>query len=371
MSLFDFWKKQNTRVAPEINEPAEEPTQKTFLDEAEYAAERIQNNIENGDYANIEKDIREIVHPEHKHARYVFPPYNYVPGTFSRIVKWLIFAAALYIVLISASLIVYGGDKRPLGFAGILVCLVVFVIDLLRLRRRKVNKLFSERYRSYAYILKYRQIEFIDDLAEMTQNQRQVVVKDLKKAVKEKLIPEGHFAFNDNIFMVSDVLYEDYLRRPLVYNKYYADRFDERQGEKNSEIAEVLRRGNEYVDSIRVSNSLIKEEEMSKKLDRLEHNVEAIFHEVQVNPKQAKKLNLFMSYYLPTTEKLLQAYIDIDSKHFTGENARKTRGEILHAIDVINVAYENLLQKFYDEQAFEISVEVSALESVMKQKGLA
>ena len=280
----------------------------------------------------------------------------------------------LYVVLISVSLIVYGGDKSPLGIAGIFICLVILAIDLLRLRRRKIDGRYSERYWSYAYILRYRKMEFIDDLAEMTQNPRQLVIEDLKKAVKEKLIPEGHFAYNDNIFMVSDSLYEDYLRRPSVYDKYYAGRFKDRKethDSHNSEIADVIRRGNEYVDSIRVSNALIKEEKMSRKLDRLEHNVVAIFHEVQVNPKQAKKLNLFMSYYLPTTEKLLQAYIDIDSKQYTGDNAKKTRGEILHAIDVINVAYENLLQKFYDEQAFEISVEVSALESVMKQKGLA
>lgn len=370
MSIFDFWKKQNTRTDTETSEKGEKPAPKTFLDEAEYAAERIQSSIEIGDYASIEKEIQTIVHPEHKHIRYVFPPFIYAPGLFSRIVKWLIFAAALYVVLISVSLIIYGGDKRLLGFIGILICLTIFSIDYFRSRHRKTAEKYSERYRSYAYILKYRQMEFIDDLAEMTQTPKQVIIKDLKKAVKEKLIPEGHFAFNDNIFMVSDVLFEDYLRRPSVYNKYYSDRFEERKEDNNSEITEVLRRGNEYVDSIRVSNSLIKEEEMSKKLDRLEHNVAAIFHEIQVNPKQAKKLNLFMSYYLPTTEKLLQAYIDIDSKQLTSEQARKTKGEILHAIDVINVAYENLLQKFYDEQAFEISVEVSALESVMKQKGL-
>ena len=51
-----------------------------------------------------------------------------------------------------------------------------------------------------------------------------------------------------------------------------------------------------------------------------------IFHEIDVNPSQAQSLGVFLNYYLPTTEKLLDAYVSLDEKQASGKNANQTRG---------------------------------------------
>lgn len=95
-----------------------------------------------------------------------------------------------------------------------------------------------------------------------------------------------------------------------------------------------------------------------------------IFHEVDVNPNNADKLGMFMNYYLPTTEKLLEAYIDIDEKKVKGKSLEKTKKDIEGAIDKIIDSFEGLLDKFYQEKELDIATDISAMEVLMKQDGL-
>ena len=102
----------------------------------------------------------------------------------------------------------------------------------------------------------------------------------------------------------------------------------------------------------------------------MESVVSMIFHEVDVNPNNADKLGRFMNYYLPTTEKLLEAYIDIDEKKVKGKSLEKTKKDIEGAIDKIIDSFEGLLDKFYQEKELDISTDISAMEVLMKQDGL-
>ena len=77
-----------------------------------------------------------------------------------------------------------------------------------------------------------------------------------------------------------------------------------------------------------------------------------------------------MNYYLPTTEKLLEAYIDIDEKKVKGKSLEKTKKDIEGAIDKIIDSFEGLLDKFYQEKELDIATDISAMEVLMKQDGL-
>ena len=140
--------------------------------------------------------------------------------------------------------------------------------------------------------------------------------------------------------------------------------------ERTPETEDLMQQGQEYVEKIRDSNDIIKDKDISKKLDRMERVVAAIFHEVDVNPAQASKLSVFMNYYLPTTEKLLEEYIDLDEKGVKGKNTEKTQAEISRALDSINEAFEGLLGRFYQEQERDVTSEIYAMEVIMKQEGL-
>ena len=77
-----------------------------------------------------------------------------------------------------------------------------------------------------------------------------------------------------------------------------------------------------------------------------------------------------MNYYLPTTEKLLEAYMEIDEKKITRKSLERTKRDIEGAIDKLIESFEGILDKFYQEKELDIATDISAMEILMKQDGL-
>ena len=78
----------------------------------------------------------------------------------------------------------------------------------------------------------------------------------------------------------------------------------------------------------------------------------------------------FLSYYLPTMDKLLKAYIELGEKTVIGSNARKMRKEIEETLDTLKHAFEGILDKFYQEQELDIMSDIAAMKMMLKQDGL-
>ena len=139
--------------------------------------------------------------------------------------------------------------------------------------------------------------------------------------------------------------------------------------ERSKAMQEIMNSGQRYIYKIHECNDIIKDKKISEKLDRMERVVSMIFHEVDVNPEQADKLGLFLNYYLPTTEKLLEAYIDLDEKEIKGKSLQKAQKEIELSLDTINDSFEKLLDKFYQEKELDIASDITAMEVIIKQEG--
>ena len=77
-----------------------------------------------------------------------------------------------------------------------------------------------------------------------------------------------------------------------------------------------------------------------------------------------------MSYYLPTTKKLLDAYCEMDAQPISGQNIENTKKEIEASLDTINKAFENLLDSFFEETAWDISSDITVLQTMLAQEGL-
>ena len=85
-------------------------------------------------------------------------------------------------------------------------------------------------------------------------------------------------------------------------------------------IRELLAEGQSYIRHIHTCNDKIEDPVISEKLDRMEMIVTRIFTEAGRNPDVADDLKKMMSYYLPTTKKLLDAYCELDEQPVPGEN---------------------------------------------------
>lgn len=139
----------------------------------------------------------------------------------------------------------------------------------------------------------------------------------------------------------------------------------------NEAVDALIRDGNASILRIRRVNDEIPEEDpMSGKLYRLEDICRRIFTQVRRDPSCAGDCRRLMQYYLPTTEKLIRAYAELSRQPDAGENIVGTRNEILRSMDVINGAFEKLLDQMFQEKAWDIASDINVMKTMMAQDGL-
>ena len=214
-------------------------------------------------------------------------------------------------------------------------------------------------------------------------------VREVKKDLKE-MISDGMFAGGaylddqDTTLMTSHEAYRQYQetmrayeerkaaeeRQKAAQSRYTAPGEGAAPGNIPEETAQILREGHEFISHIHACNDRIPDPDMSDKLSRLEQVVTRIFEQVERQPDSAPDLHRMMSYYLPITRKLVDAYVDLGDQRIGGENIRKTRSEIEMSLDTINTAFENFLDSFYQDTAWDISSDISAMKTMMARDGL-
>ncbi|MCI6755700.1 MAG: 5-bromo-4-chloroindolyl phosphate hydrolysis family protein [Lachnospiraceae bacterium] len=139
----------------------------------------------------------------------------------------------------------------------------------------------------------------------------------------------------------------------------------------NEAVDALIQEGNASILRIRAVNNEIPEEDpMSGKLYRLEDICRRIFAQVRRDPSCVGDCRRLMQYYLPTTEKLIRAYAELSHQPDAGENIVGTRNEILRSMDVINSAFEKLLDQMFQDKAWDIASDISVMKTMMAQDGL-
>ncbi len=233
-----------------------------------------------------------------------------------------------------------------------------------------------KRYRRYVDLVKDKLYCSIHDMAERTGKSERFIVKDLKKMIYLGMFRQAHLDQKETCLIASDEMYDQYMLAQKDYEEQQKKREAEKQAEEKKaqetarlgEAAEVIEEGKSYVRLIRQCNDEIPGEEMSDKLDRLETLVTRIFDRVEEEPELAPELRKMLSFYLPTTKKLLEAYRDLD-KQPDLSNVAQTKREIETAVDNINEAFEKFLDELFREKAWDIQSDISALHTILKQDG--
>ena len=100
--------------------------------------------------------------------------------------------------------------------------------------------------------------------------------------------------------------------------------------------------GEQYIKKLSDYRTIVKDKTVSRKIGRLENVVSMIYLELDVNPKQVNSLGVFLNYYLPTTEKLLDRYVSIIEKKVEVPNLSKAKREIEEALNIIIKSFEGI-----------------------------
>ena len=89
------------------------------------------------------------------------------------------------------------------------------------------------------------------------------------------------------------------------------------------------------------------------------------------NPEKGTKIRKFMNYYLPTTLKLLDSYVEVASQSVRGKNITATMIRIESIMDTIAIAFEKQLDNLFGADALDISADIMVLEDMLQREGLA
>lgn len=236
----------------------------------------------------------------------------------------------------------------------------------------------ANRFQRYVSMVKDKLYCSIEELAQKTGRSQRFVRKDLKKMMQKGMFLQAHLDKQEKCFIASDAMYEQYMLTQKQYeeqkqneklNAKNKENVSQEAGQVNAEYQKVLSEGKEYVRMIRLCNDEIPGEEMSGKLDKLELLVTRIFAQVEKEPELAPELHKMLNYYLPTTQKLLEAYRDLDKQNVEVKNISETKKEIENTVDTINAAFEKFLDELFREKAWDIQSDISVLNTMLKQDG--
>lgn len=139
----------------------------------------------------------------------------------------------------------------------------------------------------------------------------------------------------------------------------------------NPELDKMVSEGQDALEEMRRLNDSIQDAAISAQIDRLEQVSGKIFRQVQKDPTQLPQIRKFMSYYLPTTLKLLRAYDDMSHQGVQGENITGTMERVRGMMGTIVTAFERQLDSLFGDQALDISTDITVLDNMMAREGLS
>ena len=115
----------------------------------------------------------------------------------------------------------------------------------------------------------------------------------------------------------------------------------------------------------------IQDREMLEKTVQIRGLTAAIFHAVRENPEKEDQISNFLSYYFPTTLKLLDSYADFEEKGYQGEKLQQTKSRIESTADTIIAAYQKQLDHLYLPDTLDVDTDIDVLETMLKRDGLS
>ena len=121
--------------------------------------------------------------------------------------------------------------------------------------------------------------------------------------------------------------------------------------------------------NIRRANQRIADPELSRKIARIEQVTERIFKEVEEHPEKRERIHTFFDYYLPTTQKLLDAYVDFEATGVEGANLRQAKARIKQTMDAIVDGFERQLDHLYSSDAMDVVTDIKVMEAMLNRDG--
>lgn len=266
----------------------------------------------------------------------------------------------------------FAGAGLAVGSVVGIAFLSLFTIGSVALTVRGAKNLsIYKRFLAYRDIIAGRPYIEIAELSERTGASPRRVLRDLEAMRQRRMFLQAQFTNEQNGLILTREAYNFYLHSLATQSERAARLHTDEAEDMPDEARQAVATGYDYIRRIREANVKLPDEKISRKLDRLEIIITRILSEVKKQPKKAEDLHKFMSYYLPTTWKLIDSYMEFDQQPIQTKNMLDAKTEIENTLDTINAAFETLLDELFEEKSWNISADISVLETMLKQEGLS
>ena len=135
------------------------------------------------------------------------------------------------------------------------------------------------------------------------------------------------------------------------------------------QVAEEMSEHEKILLRIRELNDDIDDPNVSQKIDEIETLTRKIFKLVEEKPEMEARLGPFLSYYLPTTLKLLNSYAFFEEQGVRGENITAGMKNIEETLDMLIDGYKTQLDKLFEADTLDVTTDINVLEQMMKADG--
>ena len=277
-----------------------------------------------------------------------------------------IFGLVSFILLIS---MLFVGLIKGVYISFLLFSIFLLASLILLFRGMNLRKRIG-RFKKYVTFMGEKRYIKIQELAKLIREKDEFVIKDLNKMIDLGLFLEGHIDDEKTYFMLNDEVYNDYLNLKKQMSVKENSEKNKKENKIEDEVENIITIGREYIVQIRNIRNSIYRDELSEKLNKLENVASQILNYVEKNPNKKQDVNKFINHYLPITIKLITSYKELSSQIVQGDNINNAKNEIRKSIDLINTAFENLLDDLYEDTVLDISTDISVLKTLFKQEGL-
>ena len=219
------------------------------------------------------------------------------------------------------------------------------------LRRRKQ----AHRYRSYLAMIGQHKSVSISSLASATGSPAAKVREDLEDMLDDGFFPSGFLDYGGDRLVVSGTGLEE---EPAPEK-----RAAPQQEEPAAEDA--------VLSEIRAVSGAVDNPKLSAQIDRIGVITAKILEYQRNRPEKAPQLHSFLSYYLPTTLKILRAYSQLEDQEVSGQNITSAMERIEGMMDKVVEGFEKQLDQLFQGDAMDITTDVEVLERMLAKDGLS
>jgi len=230
-----------------------------------------------------------------------------------------------------------------LGFCG--AGLVMFASGIQRTHKAK-------RFRKYLALIGRRECIPVAKLAAAMPVSPARALDDLQEMLDKEYIPRGYLDYASGLLMLTDEGMPEDKPEPEP-----APAGMEREDAMLREIREV--------------NDSIINPALSRKIDRVGEITGRIFAYLRRNPDKENRLRSFLSYYLPTTLKILRAYAQMEAQGIEGENITTAKERIEGMMDKVVEGFEKQLDRLFQDDVMDVTSDVAVLEQMLNKDGLS